>query len=454
MRQPERMGTEPVPKLIVSFALPSIAGMLANALYNIVDRIFVGRVVGPDGLAAISLCFPFMLFVMSLCLLFGVGAAPLISIALGEGNRERGERILANAAGTVFAVSCVVALGASLQMDNLLSLVGASPALLPKAKEYLSIILWGVPFSMVSFSMNFCIRAEGRPAFAMGSQVIGALSNVVLDALFIVGMDMGVAGAAWGTIFSQMISAAWVASFYVRRQGVLAFRLRNCVPKLSIQSRIVPLGLSSCLSELSFTIFFVFFNRALRTHGGDIAVSAMGAFTGWDSLLFLPVIGIAEAVQTIFAYNYGARLMHRVLSALKWALALGEGYFILSAGAVYFWARAMVGMFSTDPELIRIAASGLRISYAGVCFVGMALIGNSFFQGLGRARVSLFLSLCRQFLFLIPPILILPGLFGLRGVWFCFPSVDIGGGLLAMFFLLREYRKLGLYEFEKTPALK
>lgn len=449
MHRPERMGTEPVLKLIIGFALPSVTGMLANALYNIVDRIFVGRVVGSEGLAAISVCFPFMLFVFSLCLLFGVGAAPLIAMALGKHDSPRAERVLFNATLAVFVTASLVGLGSSFFMDTILRLSGASEALLPLAREYLRIILWGVPFSMLAFTLNFCIRAEGRPAYAMGTQILGALANIVLDAILIVGMNMGVAGAAWGTILSQGIAAIWVFSFYWRRLGVLRFHAASCKFDFNILKKNMMLGLSPFLTELSFTIFFMMFNSALQRHGGDIAVSALGAFMGWDSLLFLPVIGIAEAVQTLFAYNYGAKLMQRVGEALKGALIMAESYFALSCLAVYFGAEWMVKSFSTDAELIAIAAPGARISYAGVFFVGIALIANSFFQGLGRAKISLILSLCRQLVFLIPPILILPELFGVVGVWYCFPTVDIGGGILALWLLLREYKRLGLHLLEK-----
>jgi putative MATE family efflux protein len=448
MQHPERMGAEPVLKLIVSFAVPSIAGMLANALYNIVDRIFVGRVVGAEGLAAIGLCFSFMIFNIGISLLFGAGAATLISIALGENDRERAEKILGTTAICVFAVSCAVAIFSALKIDWILSMSGAGETLLPPAREYLRIILLGVPFANLAFTLNFCVRAEGRPAFAMGTQILGAVSNVVLDALFIVYMDMGIAGAAWGTIASQGLSVLWIASFYVRRRGILRFRAKNLVPLPSTLIWTLSLGLSPFLTEMSFTLFMVLFNRALSAHGGSLAVSAFGAFMGWDSLLFMPVIGIGEAVQTLFAYNYGARLMGRILALLKCALILASVYFFISAACVYFWAGPMLRLFTTDPALLALAEQGARISYTGVLFVGIALITINFFQGMGRARICLFLNLARQTLCLIPAVLMLPRLFGLRGVWYCFPVMDTASGLLAIVFLLREYKRLGLREFE------
>jgi putative MATE family efflux protein len=446
MDKPERMAIEPVPKLIILFALPSIAGMLANALYNIVDRMFVGLYVGPGGLAAISLCFPFMIFNMAICLLLGVGAGPLMSIALGEKDEKRAERILGTTVVGAFVAACAVSLLGCWKIDAILRLVGTSETLLPQAREYLRIILWGIPFANIAFTLNFCIRAEGRPTFAMGTQMVGAFCNIILDALFIVGMDMGVAGAAWGTIISQGISAAWVLSFYLRRLGVLRLNPRSFAPSLLTQ--MLPLGFSSFLTEASFTLFSLLFNRALVTHGGDLAVSAMGAFMGWDSLLFLPVMGIGEAAGTLFAYNYGARSLGRILEILKWALGLGSVYFACSAGSVYLWAEKMLRLFTADAELLEMASEGARISYTGTLFVGITLISLSFFQGLGRAKICLFLNLTRQFIFLIPAIWFLPKIWGLSGVWYCFPAMDVGGGLVALCFLLRAYGRLGLRELE------
>ncbi|MDR2179732.1 MAG: MATE family efflux transporter [Synergistaceae bacterium] len=450
MSEPERMGTEPILKLIVTFALPSIAGMLANALYNIVDRMFVGLVVGPDGLAAISLCFSFMLFNMAVCLLFGVGASPLVSIALGEDDRPRAERILGTTATSVFIAACAIAFFSAWKLDFILTLSGANEALLEPAREYLRIILWGVPFSAMAFTLNFCIRAEGRPAFAMGTQMLGAFANIVLDAVFIIYLDMGIAGAAWGTIISQCLAAAWVLSFYFRRLGVLRFTVKNLVPRLSLLKKTLPLGLSSFLTETSFTLFSILFNRALVAYGGNLAVSAMGAFMGWDSLLFLPAMGIGEAAQTLFAYNYGARFIKRILEILKWALTLAAVYFMCSALSVRLWAEQMMRLFTADVELLTIAADGARISYAGVLLVGITLVATSFFQGLGKAKICLFLNLARQLLFLIPCLWYLPKIWGLAGVWYCFPAMDAGGGTLAIYFLLREYRRLALNTLENT----
>ena len=444
MLQPERMGRDPMLRLIVSFTLPSIAGMLANSLYNIVDRMFVGRVVGTLGLAAISVCFPFMLFLFSVCLLLGVGAVPTISGSLGEGRHDRAERILGNVVMAAAVLGVLLAAAAYVWMDPLLRLSGADASILGPAREYMRVILLGAPFGTLSFVMNFSIRAEGRPLFAMATQVLGAVSNIVMDALFVWGLDWGVAGAAWGTVLSQMVSLLWVASFYWRRLGALRFRPANCAPRPEILRRLAAIGFPSALTELSFSLFFVLFNQALAKYSGPVAVSALGAFMGWDSLLFMPVVGICEGVQALFGYNWGARRPGRVLEALKLAFVLSTVYFSGSALVVHFFLGDMMRLFSTDPQLLAVAVPGGRIAYAGVIFSELAMVTNSFFQGLGMARMSLFLSLCRQFVFLIPALLLMPRFFGAIGVWASYPVLDLGGGMLATCLLLHYYKKFGL----------
>lgn len=449
MQQPERMGQEPVLKLIVSFALPSIAGLLANSLYNFVDRLFVGRIVGPAGLAAISVCYPFMVLVIALGLLLGVGSVTLISAALGERNTPGAELVLGNVLFASALLGGLLTVLGFANVDLLLRLSGAGEELLPQAREYMKIILIGVPFGMVAFVANFCVRAEGRPAFAMGTQIVGALANILLDGLFIWGWGWGVAGAAWGTALSQMLSMIWVLSFYGRRRSCLRLCAASAVPRPALLWRAMALGFASFLSDLSFSLFFVLFNRAMSTYGGPIALSALGVFLGWDSLLFLPVMGIADAVQAIFGYNWGARLQTRVLETLKWALTLSAGYFAGSAVLVYFFAEGMILLFTDDPQLLILARDGMSIAYSGVILAGLELIANSFFQGVGRAGLAFLLSLSRQILMLIPAILILPRLWGVDGVWACFPALDVGGGTLAFFLLLRYYKKLGLDRCER-----
>ena len=430
------MGTEPIIKLIIKFALPSIFGMLAHSLYNIVDRMFMGHYVGTDALGAVSLCFPYMLFSFALSIMPSAGGAALISIALGEQKKQRAEKVLGNGMLMAFAASLILSFIGFFYAPLIIRISGGSGVIAEAAIEYLSIIVFGVPFSTFAFAMNGYIRAQGFPKYAMGALISGALCNIVLDAVFIVHFEWGVRGAAVATVLSQFISLVWALSFFIFRIGELQVHFKNFIPESSIFLRIFLLGLSPAVTESAFAFFMLLLNRAIAFHGGDMAISALGIFMGWDSLLFLPVIGIGEAVQPLFGYNFGAGLYNRVETALKTALTLACGYFLCSALVVCFFTEYMVRIFTYNQELIDISVTGMRISYAGVIFVGITIISNSFLQGIGRAKLSLFLTFCRHLLFLIPSILILPMYWGLKGVWASFPVVDLCGGLLSVGLLL------------------
>ena len=426
------MGTEPIIKLIIKFALPSIGGMVAHSLYNIIDRIFMGHYVGTEALAAVSLCFPYMLFSFALSIMPSAGGAALISIALGERNKQRAEKVLGNGLLMAFTASLILCFVGYFYAHDIIRISGGSGVIGKAAEEYLNIIVLGVPFSTFAFAMNGYIRAQGSPMYAMGALISGAVCNIVLDALFIVYFGWGVRGAAYATVLSQFIALVWALSFFVFRIGELRVHFKNFIPELSIFLRIFVIGLSPAVTESAFAFFMLLLNRALAFHGGDLAISALGIFMGWDSLLFLPVIGIGEAVQPLFGYNFGARLFHRVDAALKTALTLACGYFLCSAFVVCFLTEYMVRMFTSNQELINISVVGMKVSYAGVIFVGVTIISNSYLQGTGRAKLSIFLTFCRHLLFLIPSILILPEYWGLMGVWASFPVIDLCGGLVSV----------------------
>ena len=435
------MGTEPIIKLLIKFALPSIFGLLAHSLYNLVDRVFVGHYVGPEGLAATSICFPYMLFSFSLAIMPCAGGTALISIAVGERKKSHAEKVLGNGLFMAFVISMVLTMSGFLYAPSIIRISGGSGAISRVAEEYFNVIVLGVPFSIFGFALSGYIRAQGFPKYAMGALVTGAMCNIALDALFIIYFGLGVRGAAIATVLSQIIVFIWVLSFFIFKTGDLRIHFKNLIPEYSIILRIFMLGLSPAILEFGFAFFMLFFNRALALHGGDLAISALGIFMGWDSLLFLPVLGIGEAVQPLFGYNFGARLFNRVEAALKTALALACGYFLCSTFVVRFFAEPMVRLFTSNQELIDIAIIGMKISYAGVVFVGISIVTNSYLQGLGRARLAIFLTLSRHLLFLIPTILILPNYWGVMGVWGSFPVIDLCGGTLSVVLLLYLNRK-------------
>jgi putative MATE family efflux protein len=442
MNTSEKLGRESIPRLLVRFAVPAIVGMLANALYNIVDRIFIGHAVGPLGIAGISVVFPFMIVAYASAVLAGVGASSLISISLGERRHDRAERALGNGWLVLVSEALLLVAAGYAYRDAILRSVGTSDTILPYAREYFDIILWGVPFAIVGAGMAYCIRAEGRPRFASATLVIGAISNVALDALFIQGFGMGLRGAALGTIIAQGIAAAWALSFYARERGGVRFRFSNLVPEIPTIGRIIAVGSVPALVELTFTFIIGLVNRHLAHYGGDLAVSAMGIFFSLDSLLFVPVFGIGEALQPIVGFNYGARNTDRVIRAVKLALVGATIYYIGSFAVVMAAPDLLIRLFTTQSDLIALSVRCLRIGYSGVMFAGCSVIASFFFQGLGKARQGMILSVARQFVFFIPPLFLLPQLFGVDGVYLTFPCADIGGGLLSLAMLRRQLRSL------------
>ena len=437
------MGTERIPKLIASFALPAVLGMLAGAVYNIVDRIFVGHAVGPVGLAAISTSFPTMLLMFACTLLISVGGASRVSILRGAEKHHKAEQALAHAVAMLSLVGAVGIAMAFTGIDTLLFYSGASEAVLPVARAYLRIILIGGPFALMGGGLNSFIRACGSPRYAMGTQMLGALSNVALDALFILKMGMGVEGAALGTVVAQSLATAMGLAYFFMKESPLRIRLYYILrPKFSVVKRICSVGSAPFIVELSFVAYMAVMNQMIKLYGGDIALSALGIFFSLDSMIFLPALAIGEAAQPIVGYNYGAGKPGRVIHTLKYALKLATGFYVVSFLVAEIFTSLFVRMFTSDPELIAVTVPGIRMSYLGIVFFALPVVTNAALQGLGKAKESLLLSLLRQVFFMFLPVFFLPRFLGLNGVWLSFPVGDICGGLLACLFLIRIIRWL------------
>lgn len=432
-----KLDEEKIPKLLFTFAIPAMVGMIAGAVYNIVDRIFVGQYVGPTGLAAISICFPTMLLMFAFSLLISVGGASRVAILRGARKQRPAEQALAHA----FMLLALVGIGGALfsltpGVDKLLTLSGASDEVIPQAKNYLRIILLGGPFALVGAGVNSLVRACGSPRYAMGTQILGALTNVVLDAFFIAKLGMGVEGAAYGTIIAQALATACGVAFFYTKFTTLRIRPRFMFrPRLKVIKKIVSVGFAPFIIELSFVLYMTVMNRSIHHYGGDIGLSALGVFFAIDSLLFLPAMAIGEATQPIIGYNYGAGKPERVIKTIKLALVFVTVLYMCSFLLGELFAREMMMLFNDDPELLAIGVPGMRIGYIGIMFVGVPIITTSALQGLGKARAALAMAISRHAVFMFLPLLILPRFFGLWGVWMSFPTSDVFGCVMAIFFL-------------------
>jgi putative MATE family efflux protein len=449
----KRLANESVIKLLVSFSIPAIIGMLVNALYNIVDRIFIGKMegVGQYAITGVGLNFPIMTVIMAFAMLAGIGAAATISIRLGQNKKEEAEKILGNAFVLAIIFSIFVTIVGLLSVDKLLPLFGASENTFGYAKDYIVIILIGTIFNITAFSMNHCIRAEGNPKRAASTMLVGAILNTILDPIFIFKFNMGVKGAALATIISQAASAAWVLSYFLTGKSSLKLRVSNFKLIPDIVKSIFSIGISPFSMQIAASIVSITANKSLMTYGGDLAIGAMTVINSVSTLFLMPIFGLNQGSQPIIGFNYGAKSYKRVKDALKYAVFAATSIVVLGFILVQVFAPQVIEVFNSDAELVAIGSTGIRIYLFMLPVVGFQIISGNYFQSVGKAKVSIFLSLLRQVILLIPLYILLPKLFGtLTSVWFAGPIADATASIISGIFLFRELRHLNNADITTT----
>ena len=454
MEHTRRMGEERISKLLLRFSIPAITGMTVNALYNVVDRMFIGRGVGTLALSGLTIGFPIMMVMMAFAMLVGLGSTALISIRLGENRKGTAELILGNAVTLFFLLAMLLTILGSIFLRPLLELFGASSDVLPYAISYMRIILLGVFFTNIGFGMNHFIRAEGNPRIAMITMILGAVVNIILDAVFIFGFNMGVQGAALATVIAQFCAAIWVFSYFLGKKSTLRFRVRYLFPRLSIIKSILALGSSFFSMQMAGSVIWLFLNRALVHHGGDTAIAAMGIVHSITMFVLMPCFGINQGAQPIIGFNFGARKYKRVKKALLRAIGFATLICIFGFVMIMLFPEQLVSFFSKDnQELVNIGAHGLRLFLMMLPVIGFQIVATSYFQATGKPLMAMFLTLSRQVILFLPFILLLPHLMGLDGVWLSAPFADIGATLLTGFFLYREMKKVNiLIEHQKLTT--
>jgi putative MATE family efflux protein len=440
----DRLGTQSLGRLLLDFSLPAIIGMLVNAFYNIVDRIYVGQGVDPLGIAGIAMSMPVMLILMASSMLIGVGANALFSIRLGEGRRGEVEKIMGHAFVLLFIVPAVFIAASFIFLDEILrDLVGASDDVFPYAKTYLQIILYGGVFSAVGPGINHFIRSDGHPKTSMFTQILGAIINIILDPIFIFVFDMGIAGAAWATIISQFISFVWVMLYFNSRWTALRFRLRAMKLELKLSLRIMAVGFAPFAMQAAIGVVNGILNNSLSRYGGDMAVTAMGIVFSIHIVLIMPLQGLNQGVQPIVGYNYGAKNYDRVRRAYRLAVKSATVF----AACGFILLEAFPGLFisafrNEAGPLMDLSIHALRIVSLALPIVGFQIITSNFFQALGKPVQGTILSLSRQILFFIPTILILPRFAGLDGIFFTFSISDICAATLSAIVMRHEWKEL------------
>lgn len=436
------LATRPVGRLLWEYSLPAVVGMLVMALYNIVDRIFIGQVVGPKAIAGMALTFPLMNITTAIGVLVGVGSSTRISILMGRRDTPRAEMMLGNAATLTFVngaayIACFV-----IWINPILRLFGAGDVTLPYARTYMLWVLPGLLLTNIAFGLNNVLRATGYPTRAMMTMIIGAVTNVVLDTVFVLWLDMGMMGAAIATDIAMAVSAWFVVSHFFRRGVNLGFRRGTFGLRWGIVADIVSIGAAPCIVNVASCMINALINRSLVAHGGDMAIGAAGIFVTVTSLLVTIVLGICMGLQPIIGYNYGAGLLTRLRRAYWLAVAVSTVICALGSGFGLAFPSLVARAFTSDGFLVEQTVVCLRHALWAFSVVGFQVVSTSFFQSIGSPARAMFLSLTRQVIFLIPLLLWFPDLLGLEGVWLSFPVSDILATIVTVIMIAVQFRSI------------
>jgi putative MATE family efflux protein len=438
------LGTEKIGKLIWDYSLPAIVGTVVMSLYNIIDRIFIGQGVGPLAISGLTLTFPFMIVLMAFGLLVGAGSAARISITLGENNKEKAEKILANAFTLTLIISGTVIIISYIFMGDLLRLFGGTEKTIHYAEDFMKIIIPGGIFSALSFGFNNIMRASGYPKKAMYTMIICAIINIILDPIFIFGFHWGIQGAAFATNIAYFVGTVWVLSHFMKKNSNLRFHRKNFRLEKDIVTSIISIGLSPFSMQLATCFVIILVNTTLIHYGGDLAIGAFGIINSVNTLVVMFIIGLNQGTQPIVGYNFGAKLYSRMFRALKYAVFFATGLATIGFMIGTFLPTFMASLFTRDVELQNIAAKALRISVIMFPIIGSQIVITNFFQSIGKAKISILLSLTRQFLFLVPCLFILPTIFGLTGVWSAMPVSDGLSSIVStsfIFYYIRRFKR-------------
>ncbi len=436
------LGTKPVGKLLIQYALPAMIAMTAASLYNIVDRVFIGQGVGAMAISGLAITFPFMNLTAAFGAGIGIGASTAISVKLGQKDYATAQNIL----GNTFSLNLIVGIGLSiiclLFLDPILRFFGASDQTLPYAHEYMVIILLGNVFSHMYFGMNALLRAASKPKQAMYATIFTVLMNVMLDALFILGFGWGIRGAAIATILSQLMALCWQMKLFSNKNELLHFKRGIYQLKKKLVKHILAIGISPFLMNVCACVVVIFMNNQFVRFGGDLSVGAYGIANGIAMVFVMFVIGINQGMQPIAGYNYGAqkfdRLMRVVNLSIIFATAIMVTGWLIAMFLPYYCAR----MFTTDPTLIDMSIKAIRVVIVFFPFIGFQMVTTNFFQCIGKVKISIFLSLSRQMLILLPLLALLPVWWGIDGVWYSMPISDLSAAIIAAVVMLWYMKKL------------
>jgi putative MATE family efflux protein len=437
------LGTDKIGKLLLQYSVPAIIATVVASLYNIIDRIFIGQGVGPLAISGLALTYPLMNITAAFGAMVGVGASTMVSIRLGQYDRKGATLILGNAVMLNIILGIVVALIALVFLEPILFSLGASKDTLPYAKEFMQIILLGNIFTHLYLGLNNIMRASGYPGKAMVTTLTTVVVNLVLAPIFIFVFKWGIRGAALATVCAQLIGTISVVLHFSKADSFVHFLPGYMKLKKLIIKDIFSIGMSNFLILISGSIVISIVNLRLRSYGGDFAIGAFGIINSIGNLAVMVVIGFNQGMQPIVGYNFGAGQISRVIRTFKLTIVAGTAVTCFGFLFAEAFPKLIASAFTSNKELINLATTGMRLNLMMFPIVGFQIVTSSFFQSIGKAKISILLSLTRQVLFLIPALLILPHFLGLKGVWLGAPTADILSSLLTLLVLEWQIKKLG-----------
>lgn len=451
---PLSLGSKSIGKLLVQYSVPAIIASVATSLYNIVDSIFIGRGVGPMAIAGLAITFPLMNLVVAFCTLIAVGGATISSIFIGQKNESRATDVVNNVMILCLIHSIVFGGITLIFLDEILYFFGATPETISYAREFMRIILYGTPISYIFIGLNNLMRATGYPKKAMISALLSVLVNVILAPIFIFSFNWGIAGAAFATICGQFAAFVWVLSHFLSKKSFIHFQLSNRWFTPSIIKRIYSIGLSPFLMNVCACVVVIFINKALLDYAGtsgNLAVGAYGIINRTTMFFVMIVFGVTQGMQPILGFNYGANKWDRVKRTLSIGIWLGVAITTVGFAVTELFPDTISSMFTRDETLIAIARDGFRIYFIVYPVVGCQIVIQNFFQSIGKPKLSIFLSLTRQLLFLIPFLIILPRHFGTDGVWASMCGSDLLAAIVAVATVLVMIKRLNKRFATLTP---
>ena len=443
-RDSQTLGTKKINQLLISLSTPAFIAMLVSGIYSIVDTIFIGKGINAKAIGAIGIVYPIQTLYTAFAQMISIGCASSIARSLGEQNNERANQIATNAYSLTIIISLILMLISFIYSDKILYLFGSNEELIDHAKEYFFISIWAIPFNALTLLASAVFRAEGNMRTSMVIILIGAIFNIILDPLLIFTFNLNLSGAAWATVISQALATAFSLFLILSHRSIVKMERRFLSPNLKAITSIIGVGFSAFARNAASSLFALITNFTLRSLGGTVSLTAFGTVNRIISLFFLPIMGINQGLQPITSYNYGARNPERIRQAIKLALIYTTIIGAIGSITGFLFPQFLVKLFTKETNLISQTTFVLKLQLFFFWTIGLQTITTTFYQALGRAIPALFLSMLRQFIILVPLILILPHFtkLGLNGVWYAFPISDLAAFLICAFVLRKSWLHL------------